>query len=126
MAVIGAMFCTACDHYDHAIADQGDRLDILEQSTIKNIDDQVDAITTSLGELETVHSELSTLVETLKNSDTDKTNLITALQAKDEDILKAIADLRKYVDDEIKATEDWATATFATLDQYTALQKALS
>ena len=126
MAVIGAMFCTACDHYDHAIADQGDRLDILEQSTIKNIDDQVDAITTSLGELETVHSELSTLVETLKNSDTDKTNLITALQAKDEDILKAIADLKKYVDDEISATEDWATATFATLDQYTALQKELS
>ena len=126
MAVIGAMFCTACDHYDHAIADQGDRLDILEQSTIKNIDDQVDAITTSLGELENVHSELSTLVETLKNSDTDKTNLITALQAKDEDILKAIADLRKYVDDEIKTTEDWATATFATLEQYTALQKELS
>ena len=126
MAVMLAMCCTACDHYDHAIADQGDRLDILEQSTIKNIDDQVDAIKTSLGELENVHSELSTLVETLKNSDTDKTNLITALQAKDEDILKAIADLRKYVDDEIKTTEDWATATFATLDQYTAIQKELS
>ena len=151
MAVMVAMFCTSCDRYDHAIADQKDRLDILEQSTIKNVDDQVTAIQTSITELEAVNAELDALIETLQTADTENAalisaleakdaeleaadtelealiealttantenaQLISALEAKDAELEAAIADLKEYVDDEISATEDWAKATFATLE----------
>jgi len=125
-AVIIAMFCTACDHYDHAIADQGDRLDILEKSTIKNIDNQVDAINTSITDLKNVDAELEGLIETLKTADAENAALISELQAKDTVLNEKIADLEKYVTDEISATEDWANTTFATLTQYTDLQTELS
>lgn len=46
---------------------------------------------------------------------------ITNLQEKDAALEKKIDDLKTYVDSEIKNTEDWASATFATLEQYNAL-----
>ena len=126
MAVMIAMCFTACDHYDHAIADQGDRLDILEQSTIKNIDGQVDAIKTSLAELEAVDAELEALIKALQDADDDNAELIAALQAKDAELDKKIEDLKTYVDDKITYAENWAKATFATLQQYTELQNTIS
>ena len=106
MAVMVAMCGTACDHYDHAIADQGDRLDILEQSTIQNIDDQVNAIETSLSELEAVDAELEALIEALKTSDTDNAKLIADLEEKDAELDKKIEDLKEYVDGEIERIEE--------------------
>ena len=46
---------------------------------------------------------------------------IAILQAKDVEIEQKIADLKSYVDNELKNTEDWATATFSTLEQYNAV-----
>ena len=126
LAVIVAMICTACDHYDHAIADQGDRLDVLEQSTIKNIDEQVDAIKTSLVDLETLAAELEALVESLETEDDENAALIAALQAKDAELDEMIEDLKTYVDEELEGVEDWATQTFATLEMYSSMQEEIA
>lgn len=126
LAVIVAMICTACDHYDHAIADQGDRLDVLEQSTIKNIDEQVDAIKTSLVDLETLAAELEALVESLETEDDENAALIAALQAKDAELDEMIEDLKTYVDEELEDVEDWANQTFATLEMYSSMQEEIA
>ncbi len=44
--------------------------------------------------------------------------VLETLKAKDAELEEQIADLKEYVDSELTATEDWATATFATLEQY--------
>ncbi len=44
--------------------------------------------------------------------------VLETLKAKDAELDGKIATLQEYVDTELKATEDWATATFATLEQY--------
>lgn len=48
-------------------------------------------------------------------------NTIATLQEKDKELDKKIADLNNYVETELSSTEDWANATFATLEQYNAL-----
>ena len=128
VAVIIAMLCTACENFDHAIADQNDRLDVLEQSTIKNIDEQVESINASLKKLEAVDAELKTLIEALKSEDNqDKHDeLIAQFEAKDAELEKKIADLKAYLDDELSKSKDWANATFATLEQYTDIQEEIS
>lgn len=47
--------------------------------------------------------------------------MISDLKDKDQELEKQISDLRTYVDDELKGIKDWATATFATLEQYNAV-----
>jgi predicted nucleic acid-binding Zn-ribbon protein len=43
---------------------------------------------------------------------------IATLQAKDTELEEKITTLEEYVNTELQNTEDWATATFATLEQY--------
>lgn len=166
MAVVAAVLFTACDELDHAIADQGDRIDQLEQLSIKGIEDQVAAINASMSDLEAVDKELDGYIKALeakvagyekqiadlekqvadgnsaaeaKHAELEKEiktlkALIEDLKAKDaeldkkiEDIKKYVEeDLKKYIDDEIKDTEEWAKVTFATLEQYSELQKEVS
>lgn len=126
LAAVGALICTACDHYDHTLADQGDRLDVLEQSTIKNIDEQIVSLDASLKELEEVDAALEALIETLKAEEAKHADLIAKLQDKDAELDQQIADLKAYIDDELKAAEDWANATFATLEQYKDIQTEIS
>jgi len=145
MAVIAAVLFTACDELDHAIADQGDRIDQLEKLSIKGIEDQVTAINASMSDLEAVDQELDGYIKALetKVADLEKqlaadnsaelekeiqaiNALIEDLKAKDAELEKKIEDLKKYIDDEITATEDWAEATFATLEQYSEIQEEIS
>ena len=144
IAAMIAMLCTACEHYDHAIADQNDRLDILEKSTIKNIDEQVTAINTSIEDLEDVDTSLKTLIDDLSantNADaetkrelqgeiTNINTLIESLQNKDTELDQKIADLKthaeSYTDDQITSTKNWAEKTFATLEQYKEMQDEIS
>lgn len=64
-----------------------------------------------LANLEAMRSEMQG-----KLSDVDE--MISDLKDKDQELEKQISDLRTYVDDELKGIKDWATATFATLEQY--------
>ena len=73
-----------------------------------------DAKATVLANLEAMRSEMQG-----KLSDVDE--MISDLKDKDQELEKQISDLRTYVDDELKGIKDWATATFATLEQYNAV-----
>ena len=117
------------------------------QDDIATIGEQIEGINSSLEDLTKVDSTLQILIDTLEakaeslqeqleaNSAADAVTkqeleekianinaLIAALQAKNEEFDQKIDDLKAYVNDEISATEDWAEATFATLEDYTAMQ----
>lgn len=64
-----------------------------------------------LAELESFKTAVNSELITIKS-------VLETLKAKDSDLEKQISDLKSYVDTELTATEDWATATFATLEQY--------
>ena len=64
-----------------------------------------------LGELEAFKATVNGELEAIKA-------VLETLKAKDVELDGKIATLQEYVDTELKATEDWATATFATLEQY--------
>ena len=108
------------------------------QTTAADLQSQIDAADTALAALENdlkgqisaseqkVLGELNTVKTALEEQLATINNTIAALQAKDAELDRKIADLQKYVDDEITATEDWANATFATLEQYEVAQTAIS
>ena len=119
----------------------------LIKESIATINAQIANINASLEQLEEVDAALQALIESLEaeaanlqeqldaNNAADAATkqaleaeianikaLIAALQAKDAELDQKIDDLKTYVDGEISATEDWAEATFATLEQYAAMQ----
>ena len=108
------------------------------QTTAADLQSQIDATNTALAALESnlegqitaseqkVLDELNTVKTALEGELTTINNTIATLQAKDAELDQKIADLQKYVDDEITAIEDWASATFSTLEQYEATQTAIS
>ena len=51
---------------------------------------------------------------------------ITELQNKDKELEKKITDIKAYADEELQKSKDWATATFATLEQYNAITSDIS
>lgn len=123
-----------------------DEIALINES-IASINTQIENINASIEQLEDVDAALLALIESLMteaeelqnqldaNSAADAATkqaleaeianiyaLIGALQAKDVELDQKIDDLKAYVDGEISATEDWANATFATLEQYAAMQ----
>ena len=66
---------------------------------------------TVLANLEAMRTEMQG-----KLSDIDE--MTSDLKDKDQELEKQISVLKTYVDDELKGIRDWATATFATLEQY--------
>ena len=123
----------------------------LIKESIATINTQIENINASLQQLEEVDAVLLALIESLEaeakslqdqldaNSAADAATkqaleeeianinaLIAALQAKDEELDQKIDDLKAYVDGEISATENWANATFATLEQYATMQAEIA
>lgn len=146
-----ALFAVGCEKWDHKIAAVEDRLELLEGTTIPNIEQQIVNINASIDDLKAVDEALQGLIDNLEakaeelqaqldaNAAADAATkaaleseianlkaLIAALQAKDVELDQKIADLQKYVDDEISATEDWANQTFSTLEQYADMQREIS
>ena len=146
-----ALFAVGCEKWDHKIAAVEDRLELLEGTTIPNIEQQIVNINASIEDLKAVDEALQGLIDNLEakaedlqaqldaNAAADAATkaalegeianlkaLIAALQAKDVELDQKIADLQKYVDDEISATEDWANQTFSTLEQYADMQREIS
>ena len=105
---------------------------------------QIEALESEAEALEAKLNETNSKIENLKNElsetiSTEKANILAELEAfkatvngeleaindvletlkaKDAELDGKIATLQEYVDTELKSTEDWATATFATLEQY--------
>ena len=117
------------------------------KGAIASINTQIDNINISLGQLEEMDAALQTLIENLEaeaeelqnqleaNSAADAATkkaleekidnintLIEALQNQDAELDQKIDELSVYVENEISVTKDWASATFATLEQYAETQ----
>ena len=151
LALVSAMIVSGCGKIQDQIDDLNGRLEVLEGSTIKSITEQISGINSSIEDLEGVDAALQTLIDGLTSKAADLQSqldanaaadaeakkalqaeianinaLIAALQAKDAELDQKIADLKAYVDGEIGSTEDWANATFATLEQYSAIQTEIA
>ena len=108
------------------------------QTTAADLQSQIEATNTALAALESdlegqitaseqkVLNELNTVKSALESQLATINNTITSLQAKDTELDTKIGDLQTYVDGEITTTEDWASATFSTLEQYKATQTAIT
>ena len=121
------------------------------KESIKTIDDQMAGINASITDLKNVDATLNTLIgnldakakelekqladnatadaatkKALEAEITSIKTLLAGLQAEDKALDQKITDLKTYVDGEITATEDWAEATFATLEQYGKMQTELA
>lgn len=98
---------------DNVKKEMGDSIDALEQNL--------------LSKLEATKNDIQKQIDDINNT-------IAALQAKDAaleakiDALKTYVenDLKNYIDAGDKKVEDWATATFATLVQYDAVQQDIA
>ena len=129
--------------YDEDIKNINSRLDTIENTQIATIAQQVTSINNSIQTLSNTDAELKRYIATLEADAkelegklteaiaTEKAAIlaeldavystIANLKAKDTALEGKIADLKAYIDTELTATEDWVTATFATLEQYNAL-----
>lgn len=118
------MALTSC--YDEDIEKINSRLDAIENTQIATISQQITSINNSIQLLTDTDTELKGYIATLEKDVEQSKADIEALKAKDSAIEKLIAELRSYVDSELKSAQDWATATFATLEQHNALATELA
>ena len=118
---------------------------------ITSIFEQIAGITSSLSDLQDIDKELQNLIDNLETELADLLEefeslkpvdeptrqallkeiedlkaLIQALQAKDVELQNQISALQTYIDTELQKIADWAEATFATLEQYSAMQAEIS
>ena len=115
LAIVAAVLFTACDDLDHAIADHDDRLDQLEQLSIKGIEEKVTAINAELesirqqiadagNEQDTAYDELAQLIEAQKEAlEQAKEDLAAACE---QDIADAVTDLEEKISELENDIED--------------------
>ena len=124
--LLGAIL-TSC--YDGDIEEINNRLDAIENNQIASINSQISSITNSINSLIKTDAELKNYITALEK-ETEQLDDIKAtielLKAKDKTIENLIAELNEYINNELGATEDWVTATFATLVQYNKLADEIS
>lgn len=105
MVAVATLF-TGCGEIESDINNLKDRIDQLEQK-VSTIDEQIVAINNSIELLERVDKELQA-------KDAQLEQAYKNLEAK-------IAELKLYVTNELNSNKSWASATFATLEQYQSL-----
>ena len=114
--------CVSC-YDDSALVE---RIDVLEKNAIASINEQINAIKASITSLEAVDAELKSTIKDLEAKDGSLQGDIDKLKEADTSLETKIGELKTYVDEEISNTEDQATATFATIEQYNEIVKELS
>ena len=140
LATLAGAWIVGCADYDTDINKINERLDGIEDNRIKTIDQQIEKINASLPELEKADKMMKDLIEALQGKagelakDTEKNAgrideanaLIAELQKKDSELEKKIVELKTYIDGGIKDAKDWASATFATLEQYNGIVEQIA
>ena len=106
LIVAVATLFTGCGEIESDINNLKDRIDQLEQK-VATIDEQIVAINSSIELLEKVDKELQA-----KDAQLEK---------KKKNLEAKIAELKQYITNELNSTKSWASATFATLEQYQSL-----
>lgn len=101
------------------------------QKELEDVNTAIDNLKSELeGEISTAKQELlDKLTDLQKDIENELAGIrkdIEELEAKDKELEGKIEDLQTYVDEKLGDTEDWAKATFATLEQYEALQEEVA
>ncbi|MBO5832911.1 MAG: leucine-rich repeat protein [Alistipes sp.] len=116
-----ALLFVSCGYDDSAIIDRIENLENAQNSKIATLQQQIDAINDSIATLEAAKVNLEERISDVQ-ADTDaNAEDIAELQKAKTTLEERIATLQSYVDTELQNAKDWATATFATLEQYNAL-----
>ena len=134
-----ALLFASCGYDDSGILSRLDALEDENKSRIATLQQQIDAINGTLSELQQMDAELSKYITALQNAaksleqqigdtNSDVSDLsnkldstIVTLQEANNELSKDIEALEAYVNGELQNNKDWASATFATLEQYNAL-----
>ena len=96
------------------------------QESVNSINGKIDEVEAAMqGELSTAKAEILAQLSSLKTDVEEEfaqiKGAIAILQAKDVELDNKIATLQSYVDTELANNKNWANATFATLEQQSAL-----
>jgi len=124
LAGVMALVATSC--YKEDIQNLQKQIDALKSGEIATVEAQISAINTSITDLKTVDNTLKEYVTSLQSDSKKYAQQIGELAAADKTLEGKIADLQKYVDSGISNTRDWASATFATLDQMDSVATAVA
>ncbi len=109
--------------------DLKERMDALESNKIQSIEGQISSIDTSIGLLDQADEQLERYIKALEEQvltleiecGEEREALeaaIKALQAEDESLHRQMEELKAYADTKLNGAKDWASATFATLEEY--------
>ncbi len=171
--VLAISVLSGCSELKESIKELQDRVDLLENVTIANIDQQIDAIRNSIASLNATDSELADYMDVIKASvddlslqldafdadlnalknefgndmsDAEKRILeqledvrkaleeniaslmktIETLSSRNEDLSKKIEELEEYLESRLEGSSNWSESTFATLEQYAAIQSEIA
>ena len=133
LAAVGMIF-TACEQ-GGGLGEGGNG--DLPSNKIANIEEQGANITATIATLQTTKSAVEATIASLKASEEPATrgndngnngvkDMIAALEERLAALEQMIADLTGYTQGDLTEMQDWATATFATMEQYNALAAELA
>ena len=106
----------SCGKIESSINDLSNRLDQLEQK-VATIDIQIEAVNTSIDQLEEVDNTLRGICAELENSNKELEACYNELKNANQQLSNDMESLRIYVNTQLSSTTDWVNATFATLEQ---------
>lgn len=116
-----ALLFVSCGYDDSAIIDRIENLENAQNSKIATLQQQIDAINDSIVALEVAKVNLEERISDVQADADANAEDIAELQKAKTTLEERIATLQSYVDTELQNAKNWATATFATLEQYNAL-----
>ena len=119
LAVV-SMMLPSCQDIKKELYSLDRRLDKLEKR-VPTVEEQISSIQESIAVLETLKEELEEYLKSFENGDNTTDAEITDLKTKIEALDARITGLKEYVDTQLQSSQDWASATFSTLEQYNAL-----
>ena len=125
LAVTMMLLVIGCKDMKLDIQESKDRIEVLE-TTVATIAEQITGLNSAISDLKRVDEELHGLIDALEASGEDHAELIAALQVQDGEIDFRINDLLAYINEQLQDAIDLTEATFATLEQYSALQKEIA
>ena len=120
LALLTLLF-VGCGYDDSAIIGRIENLEQNQNTKIATINEQVEAINNSIASLEAAKTDLDQRIKDAQADADANAEDIAELQEAKVTLEERITTLQSYVDNELKNAKEWASATFATLEQYNAL-----
>ena len=120
LALLTLLF-VGCGYIDSVIIDRMENIEQKQNTKIATINEQIEAINTSIASLEVAKTDLDQRIKDAQADANANAEDIAELQEAKVILEERITTLQSYVDNELKNAKEWASATFATLEQYNAL-----